>query len=54
MAKNSPLGDLERDVIDGDDTAAVKGLAGIRIGDQGSGRHLMRSPNPWRLPGGIQ
>ena len=37
------LGDLERDVVDGDDTAAVKGLADIGIGDQGSGRHLMRS-----------
>src|SRR3954464_6880595 len=38
-----PLGDLERDVVDGYDAAGVKGLADIRIGDQGSGRHLMRS-----------
>ena len=37
------FGDLERDVVDGHHATGVKGLADIRIGDQGRGRHSERS-----------
>ena len=41
MARNSPLGDLERDVVHGQDgfraAAAVKALADMREGDQWRG-----------------
>src|SRR2546421_9168031 len=45
------LGDLERDVVDGDHAAAVKGLADMRIGDQWRSRHSARS-QPLAVPDG--